>query len=60
MLLPRLVVSVAVHDLYLVWPQLSPQETDTVLTVDTNAELPFAVAGQRFKLIAGRHMQISQ
>ena len=32
----------------------------TVLTVDTNTELPFAVAGQRFKLIAGRHTQISR
>jgi hypothetical protein len=51
-------VSVIVYDLNLIWPQLSPHETDAVLAVDTDAELPFAVARQGFQLIARRRCQI--
>ncbi len=46
LLLPRLSVSVVVHSLYLVWSELSPVETDAVLAVDADTELPFAVANQ--------------
>lgn len=60
MLLPRLAVSVVVHDLYLLWSQFSPVETDAILAVDTDTKLPFAIAGQRFELIAGRYAQIRQ
>ena len=35
-----------------------PFETDSVLSVHTNAELPFSVSAQSFEPIRGRHFQI--
>jgi hypothetical protein len=59
MLLPHPTVSVVVYDLYLIWPQLSPDETEAILAIYADAKLPFAVADQSLKLIAGRHTKIT-
>ena len=47
-----------VEDLDLPCFAIAPDETDTPLFVDANAVLPWAVAQQRLKSVAGRHSQI--
>lgn len=49
-----------VYDFNHVWSPASPDETDTVLPVDTDAELAFTVAHQRLELIAWWHAQLIQ
>src|ERR1700679_1004701 len=52
--------SVVVDDLYVVRVVVAPEETDTVLVVDANAVLPFAVPLQRLKPVSRWNLQVIQ
>ena len=47
-----------VHDFYIVRVRFGPTETDSILTVNSDAKLTFAFALQRFQSIPRRNPQI--
>ena len=42
------------------WCSVRPLKTDPPLIIDSNAELPLTIAGQRFKVIAGQDDKVPQ
>jgi hypothetical protein len=51
---------VIVNNFYVEGITVFPNKADAPLVVDANAVLPFSVALERLKAIAGRNLQVSQ
>jgi hypothetical protein len=49
-----------IHNHDLIWTTFSPDKTDAVLVIDTNAMLTFAVPSKGFYTIPRRYTQILQ
>jgi hypothetical protein len=47
-----------IDDFYIKWPFHRPFEADTILVIDTNAELTLPIAGQLFQSIPWRNAQL--
>jgi hypothetical protein len=50
--------SVVVHDLNLLRLAILPDETDSILIVDTDAVLPPPITGESLKVIPGKRAQV--
>jgi len=51
---------VIIHDFNTVWPGISPNKTDTVSVVDSDAVLAFAIACKGFQPVAWGHTKFLQ
>jgi len=47
-----------INDLYTIRPFRRPQETDSILLIDTNTKLPSSIRRQSLQSISWRHFQI--
>jgi hypothetical protein len=53
-------VSVIVHNLDHIWTNIGPDKTDTVLIIDTDTMLTFAITCESFQMIARRYTEFIQ
>ena len=49
-----------INNFDLIWPQVAPDETHTILLVDPDAALASTIPGERFEMIARRYAEFIQ
>jgi len=55
-----LYTSVVIHDLNVVRSVIGPDETDSILVVDSDTALPLSVSRKRFEPVSWRNLQFSE